>query len=168
MATSDNDGRPFPEDVAMEILTRLPVKSLLRFKCVGKSWYETITSPIFVKEHMNRKSPQILIYNHSAPDYAPPIYFISVSDAGAIKYPLDYLRGFRGMTYLLGSVDGLFLLEREIDDSIYDISLSLWNPATREVRPLPAANFELKPSFTQMDRQFGFGLDPITNDYKVV
>nr|XP_009799210.1 PREDICTED: F-box protein At3g07870-like [Nicotiana sylvestris] len=72
------------------------------------------------------------------------------------------------MAYLLGSVDGLFLLEREIDDSIYNISLSLWNPATREVRPLPAANFQLPPFFTQMSSNFGFRLDPITNDYKVV
>ncbi|XP_070040434.1 F-box/kelch-repeat protein At3g06240-like [Nicotiana tomentosiformis] len=85
----------------------------------------------------------------------------------AIQMRLQEL-GFRGMTYLLGSMDGLFLLEREIDGSIFNISLSLWNLATREVRPLPAANFELQLSFTQMDRQFGFGLDPMTNDYKVV
>uniref|UniRef100_A0A1U7Y1M5 F-box/kelch-repeat protein At3g23880-like n=1 Tax=Nicotiana sylvestris TaxID=4096 RepID=A0A1U7Y1M5_NICSY len=141
MATSGNGGRPFPEDLAVDVLLRLPVESLLRFKCVCKK---------------------------CAPHDSPTITFVSVSDAGVLENPPDYIQGFRGMTYLLGSVDGLFLLEREIDGSIFNISLSLWNPATREVRPLPAANFELQPSFKQMDRQFGFGLDPMTNDYKVV
>nr|XP_009787764.1 PREDICTED: F-box/kelch-repeat protein At3g23880-like [Nicotiana sylvestris] len=172
MATSGNGGRPFPEDLTVDILLRLPVESLLRFKCVCKNWYEIMKSHSFIREHMHwnskSKSPQILIYDHSAPHDSPPITFVSVSDAGVLENPPDYLQGFRGMTYLLGSVDGLFLLEREIDGSIFDISLSLWNPATREVRPLPAANFELQPSFKQMDRQFGFGLDPMTNDYKVV
>uniref|UniRef100_A0A3Q7G6Y4 F-box domain-containing protein n=1 Tax=Solanum lycopersicum TaxID=4081 RepID=A0A3Q7G6Y4_SOLLC len=31
-------GRPIPEDVVVDILLRLPVESLLRFKCVHKSW----------------------------------------------------------------------------------------------------------------------------------
>nr|XP_009629182.1 F-box protein At3g08750-like [Nicotiana tomentosiformis] len=126
MATSGNGARPFPEDLAVDILLRLPVESLLRFKCVCKNWYEIMKSHSFIREHMNwnskSKSPQILIYDHSVPDDSPPITFF-------------------------GSVDGLFLLEREIDGSIFNISLSLWNLATREVRPLPAANFELQPSY---------------------
>ena len=37
-----------PDDVVFDILTRLSVKSLIRFKCVSKSWYATITSRIFI------------------------------------------------------------------------------------------------------------------------
>ncbi|XP_075102000.1 putative F-box protein At3g47150 [Nicotiana tabacum] len=159
MATSGNGGRPFHEDLAVDILLRLPAESLLRFKCVCKNWYEIMESHSFIREHMNwnikSKSPQILIYDHSALDDSPSITFFSVSDAGVHENPPDYLQGFRGMTNLLGVVDGLFLLEREIDGSIFNISLSLWNPATREVRPLPAANFELQPSFRQMDQSVG-------------
>ncbi|XP_009623286.1 putative F-box/kelch-repeat protein At1g12870 [Nicotiana tabacum] len=172
MATSGNGGRPFPEDLAVDILLRFPMEFLFQFKYVCKKWYEIMKSCSFIKEHMNwrnkNKSPQILIYDHSAPDNSPSITLISVSDAGVIENPPDYLKGFRGITYLLGSVDGLFLLKQEIDGSIFNISLSLWNPATREVRPLLATKFELQQSFRQIDRQFGFGLDPMNNDYKVV
>ncbi|XP_019266813.1 PREDICTED: F-box protein CPR30-like [Nicotiana attenuata] len=161
----------------MEILIRLPVESLLRFKCVGKYWYETITSPSFIEEHMNwsRKSPKIMIYDHvgcpsndDSPLNPNPITLISVSDTVGVPENPDYLQEFIGMTHLLGSVDGLFLLERVIDGSIFNIFLALWNPATREVRSLPLPGFNLPSSFRQYRRQFGFGLNLMTNDYKVI
>lgn len=66
------------------------------------------------------------------------------------------------MNHLLGSVDGLFFMIEVIDR---EVSCVLWNPATREVRPLhlpiPAATIHDAPVF-------GFRLDPLTNDYKVV
>ncbi|MCD7456920.1 hypothetical protein HAX54_033570 [Datura stramonium] len=174
MATSDNDRRPFPEDLAMKILPRLPVESLLRFKCVSKKWYEVIKSPDFMRKHLNwsskKKIPKILIYDHAGcpeidahiPPNPNPITLISVSDAPAVVLVPDYLQEFRGMTFLLGSIDGLFLLEREIYGSIF---LALWNPATREARSLLSPNFELQK---EISNDFGFGLDTMTNDYKVV
>ncbi|XP_075099011.1 putative F-box protein At4g17780 [Nicotiana tabacum] len=141
MATSDNGCRPFPEDLAMEILLRLPVESLLQFKCVGKNWYETITSPSFIKEHMNwsrkNRPPKIMIYdyvgcpsNDDSPLNPNPITLVSVSDAAAVHKNPDYIQEFRE---------------------------SLHSP-----------NFGLAPSFREHRRQFGFVLDLMTNDYKVV
>ena len=43
-----------PYDIIFDILTRLPVKSLIRFCRVSKSWYSTITSPIFITKHLDR------------------------------------------------------------------------------------------------------------------
>ncbi|XP_039799755.1 F-box protein At1g31080-like [Panicum virgatum] len=34
-----------PDDLLMEILSRVPVKSLCRFKCVSKTWRELIADP---------------------------------------------------------------------------------------------------------------------------
>ena len=42
-----------PDDIVLDILARLPVKSLLRFRCVRKSWYFRITSPNFISTHLN-------------------------------------------------------------------------------------------------------------------
>lgn len=41
-----------PEDVLMEIMIRLPVKSLLRFKCVCKNWYDIIQNRKFTCSHL--------------------------------------------------------------------------------------------------------------------
>ncbi|KAI8010643.1 putative F-box protein [Camellia lanceoleosa] len=43
-----------PEEVWIEILARLPMKSLLRFRSVCKSWYYLITNPSFITTHLNR------------------------------------------------------------------------------------------------------------------
>ncbi|EXC20033.1 F-box/kelch-repeat protein [Morus notabilis] len=41
-----------PEELVEEILVRLPPKSLMRFKCVCKSWYALITDPSFANKHL--------------------------------------------------------------------------------------------------------------------
>ena len=43
-----------PQDIAFNILLRLPVKSLLRFKSAGKSWLALITSKDFVEAYHKR------------------------------------------------------------------------------------------------------------------
>nr|POF20301.1 putative f-box protein [Quercus suber] len=37
-----------PAEVAYNILTQLPVKSIIRFRCVSKSWNFIFTDPIFI------------------------------------------------------------------------------------------------------------------------
>ncbi|KAL6204269.1 hypothetical protein ACLB2K_021537 [Fragaria x ananassa] len=40
--------------VIFDILSRLPPKSLLRFRCVCKAWRTLISDPYFIKEHLSR------------------------------------------------------------------------------------------------------------------
>ncbi|XP_022722819.1 putative F-box protein At1g47790 [Durio zibethinus] len=44
----------FPLEIIVEILSNLPVESLLRFRCVHKSWKSLITDPFFVKKHLQK------------------------------------------------------------------------------------------------------------------
>ncbi|PHT83831.1 hypothetical protein T459_12274 [Capsicum annuum] len=57
MSTSMDDHCPLPEDLILfNILLRLPVESLLRFKCVCKHWYALIKSPSFIEKHFHHKN----------------------------------------------------------------------------------------------------------------
>uniref|UniRef100_A0A7N2LI43 F-box domain-containing protein n=1 Tax=Quercus lobata TaxID=97700 RepID=A0A7N2LI43_QUELO len=45
-----------PYDIVLSILRRLPVKSVIRFKCVSKSLDSSITSPDFIYAHLNQNN----------------------------------------------------------------------------------------------------------------
>ncbi|XP_039157842.1 F-box protein At1g30790-like [Eucalyptus grandis] len=54
---SDDDGGPkLPNDVAVEILKRLPARSLFRFRCVCRSWRSTIDDSRFVALHWSHSA----------------------------------------------------------------------------------------------------------------
>ncbi|KAL0007766.1 hypothetical protein SO802_009268 [Lithocarpus litseifolius] len=42
-----------PDDIVLNILARLPIKSVLRFRCVCKPRNTSITSPNFISTHLN-------------------------------------------------------------------------------------------------------------------
>nr|XP_033517622.1 F-box only protein 8-like isoform X4 [Nicotiana tomentosiformis] len=43
----------FPEEILGDILSRLTVRSLLRFECVSKFWNTLISKPYFNVKHLN-------------------------------------------------------------------------------------------------------------------
>ncbi|XP_059658367.1 putative F-box protein At1g20657 [Cornus florida] len=48
-----NYGFSVPQEIIREILKELPVKTLLRFRCVSKLWHSIIDDPLFVQSHHN-------------------------------------------------------------------------------------------------------------------
>lgn len=52
-----------PQDIIVEILTWLPVKSLCRFRCVSKPWRFLISNPDFIKSHLDRALQNKHIYS---------------------------------------------------------------------------------------------------------
>lgn len=65
---------------------------------------------------------------------------------------------------ILGPLNGIFLLFNRPDGS------ALWNPATRELKPLPPLphSISLLPDFESFRHSFGLGLDPLTNAHKII
>ncbi|KAH0679883.1 hypothetical protein KY284_020968 [Solanum tuberosum] len=47
---------PLPQDIMVDILSRLPVESLLSFKCVCKHWFSLIKSASFKEKHFHQKN----------------------------------------------------------------------------------------------------------------
>ena len=54
------------KDMVMQILLKLPVKSMLRFRCASKSWNSLVTSPGFMKNHLD-KAKQLLLLRTENP-----------------------------------------------------------------------------------------------------
>nr|XP_023895074.1 F-box protein CPR1-like [Quercus suber] len=155
------------EELVLEILHRLPVKSLIRFRCVSKSWDSLITGSVFINSHLNRSlslpsNSNKLIVRHCVDNPYVDHYKLiddnndSFDQIQNIELPLT---GRRSKHFILiGSANGLFSLY-EPDRYI------LWNPSIRKLIILP------KPCITVKKHGWchkAFGFDPRTNDYKVV
>lgn len=156
-----------PEDVVIQILLRLPVKSLLRFNCVCKHWYTLIKSPSFISQHYHHHNNWIqLLVHHCIPYIEESAFALLPDEMLAMRQHLDYLHIPTYLTNVVGPVNGLFLLHK--DWCSHSSHLALWNPATGEFRTLPELDSNLPQWFMAKENYFGFGLDPLTNDYKVI
>lgn len=164
-----------PEDIHAEILKRLPVKSLVRLRCVCKSWYHLVTSPSFVKLHLDftthtlpsRRAGIILsrycntLLSIGPEEVSPASPHDSNDFAGFEKAVELDLRLVRNLPYSVkGHCDGLLCLV--INDGA-EGAIVMWNPSIRESRRLP-----LPQNFRSTREVFGVGYDSSTGDYKVV
>ncbi|XP_010431271.1 PREDICTED: putative F-box protein At3g52320 [Camelina sativa] len=63
--------REIPEEVLIDILIRLPVKSLMRFKCVSRIWLSLITSRYFTNLYLKSSSHRrVFLYAKTQSEYA--------------------------------------------------------------------------------------------------
>ncbi|KAM0867685.1 hypothetical protein ACQ4PT_041827 [Festuca glaucescens] len=166
-----------PEELVLEILIRLPVKSLRRFKCVSKAWRTEISDPSFIRSHLQfsasrwEQNPSLLITPHTL-DRAvqgenwPTTFSSNIRfykwQQGASKTRLVHGRDFDGefsSVCLFAYCDGLVLLPT--DTKVY-----LFNPATRDVLTLPESSRDAM--YGDVNLPVGFGRDPRTGMYKVV
>ncbi|CAN1156127.1 F-box/kelch-repeat protein At3g06240 [Linum perenne] len=64
--------KEFPEDIIVDIMSRLPVKPIVRFKCACKAWYKLFSQPFFIQMHFNRAissgENSCLLLRHIAPE----------------------------------------------------------------------------------------------------
>jgi F-box interacting protein len=159
-----------PEDIVTDILSRLPVKSLLRFMCVRKSWHVFMEKPEFINMHMSKNNMTYLAFmRHTEimPSYisliCPETYMVLRN----IIMPFEYSKEptFR----IVGSCRGLLCLSAFIHS--LGSTCFLLNPATKKMKRLPIHNSierfegsETIPLFIGL----GFGFDFKINDHKVV
>ncbi|KAA8548018.1 hypothetical protein F0562_004447 [Nyssa sinensis] len=159
---SNNGDQQLPEDVMIDILSRLPVKSLMRFRSVCKKWYALIRNPSFITKHCdhNNSGRGVVVYHYN--------YVMEKYDFAQLDENLTVPHVYQDYDYpehnitLLGSFHGIICIFHWFPH------LALWNPATREIRLLPTDHHNFPPHFFNFSHNIGFGLDPLTNDYKVI
>lgn len=150
-----------PETLLMEILSRLPVKSLLQLKSVCKNWYALIHSPIFISIHFQHhvKESHLLVHHHHPHTGDSDFSFLHSSSAIMPSPHQDSDFSWE----IVGPLNGLFLLYN------HQQKAALWNPGTREFRLLiQESGFPHSDSLRLYSQAFGFGIDPLSSEYKVV
>lgn len=173
MATLGN----LPEEVMIEILSRLPPESLVRFKSVRKSWYALIKDPKFATKHFSNslQHKHVLVKRLVTKNSGKNENIFSI-----LKFPLavdpspsvldvdlpfdDDFRFFE----IRGHSHGLLCLA-DLRRDIY-----LCNPTTREFHKLPPSILLLTEPPEEPDgydssaNAIGFGYDSRSRDFKVV
>ncbi|OIT35024.1 f-boxkelch-repeat protein [Nicotiana attenuata] len=120
-----------PYEITINILSYLPVQSLLRFKCVSKSWCSLISCPNFQLSNYRRERAMYTQWYYYQENIRPSYGFINQQlNVEKLNYPFlekvevsDYMHPM-DICVLWGSCHGLILL------NLYR-HLFLYNPATR-------------------------------------
>lgn len=159
----------FPDEIIVEILTRLPVKSLLRFRCVSKSWLSQISSPTFIKIHLNYAiNNSMYLHNHLICISCYPrnhfrefsLHYLLHETEVDTTTTLDYSIAYPELPMrILGSCNGIVCI------ALDEEHLFLWNPSISKHKILP--HLHKRPGFCCYLKD-GFGYEEITDDYKVV
>uniref|UniRef100_A0A7N0UJ78 F-box domain-containing protein n=1 Tax=Kalanchoe fedtschenkoi TaxID=63787 RepID=A0A7N0UJ78_KALFE len=167
-----------PLDVLHNILSRLPVKSLMRFRCVSKSLDALVRDPQFVKLHFDRtledldKTDRRRIFVTTNPPQC--ILCENLDEDGGheatttIEYPSAVPAGY---FEIVGSCNGLLcfmVLDTYTADCKEDYKFVLWNPSTRACRELAKPPGPLLGHFPDAVPIYGFGYDPVNDDYKII
>ncbi|OAY60633.1 F-box/kelch-repeat protein At3g06240 isoform X2 [Manihot esculenta] len=154
-----------PLEIFIDILSRLPVKPLLRFKSVCKSWRSLISNnPEFAKFHLERAKQDTSDSCHRLFLATFPLQSIDLQaycdgDDSTATRELSYPLRSESELSFVGSCNGLIAAVLDSNPQII-----VWNPSTGQSRELsmPSCCFPDDKLFS------GFGYESHLDDYKVV
>ncbi|XP_059458052.1 F-box protein At3g07870-like [Corylus avellana] len=177
-----------PEDLVVKILSKLPPKSLIRFRCVSKTWDALIGNPDFFSRNLLNQSIFTPTQN---PDRPLPLLLVSATDKFNAERELFSFLSYDTLECVsriplnlppapnndcfvtipncnlkvVASCKGILCLYDFRTRDIY-----LWNPATPSagLKALPPFSRHPEPGVIVYLLGVGFGFDPRSKDFKVV
>ncbi|KAI9109321.1 hypothetical protein K1719_019665 [Acacia pycnantha] len=180
-----------PPEIVLEILYRLPGKSLVKFTCVCKAWNSLITDQTFIYDHLNRtiqvsNDNNILFFHlyfyefrgqrrhllmHHENEYCYSLYSVNKQTNHSFLERLPFsnlLFPHHRWPLFVSTSNGLVCLSDRYSPLDYETIL-IWNPFLRKylVLPKPIKTFK-KRELLEYSPCFGFGFDSRNNDYKVI
>ncbi|KAI3751379.1 hypothetical protein L2E82_22463 [Cichorium intybus] len=160
-----------PHELVSDILTRLDVKSLTRFRSVSTRWNSTIVHPSFSKSHLSRSSagagaPVTLVLSFiNRFNSERTIFSVKILPDQTISQPnpthILTIPGF-AHPFISQSLNGLICFNLG--------AMCVCNPSTRKFLKLPWTKTETPaPSPASIrHRRNAFGFDPVSNAHKVL
>ncbi|KAJ0781539.1 putative F-box domain-containing protein [Helianthus annuus] len=153
---SDN----IPYDIQVDILKKLPVKSLIQFRSICKAWKSLVDSADFVKHY--RGQMQHLLVSYYEHSYSFGRKYVSIADDDTFpqkKVPLTNPMSLNNPR-LIGTSHGLLCLYSYSDDMVV-----IWNLCIRKVVAVVLYNVEHDAGSWDY---LGFGVCRETNDPKII
>ncbi|CAI9784441.1 unnamed protein product [Fraxinus pennsylvanica] len=157
-----------PRELIIEILTKLPAKSLLRFTAVCKLWHSIITSSEFIFSQLSisasKEGNTLYLRRYTKDDRAE--HYTLLKDGENQTFGLDELyfpfKSQFGYFRIVGGSNGLVCLSDDFfTNPLHPIIL--WNPCIRKHIVLPAPT--VKPEKAHF---FVLGCGATLHDFKVV
>ncbi|MBA0640291.1 hypothetical protein Goklo_023244 [Gossypium klotzschianum] len=154
-----------PHEIIVDILSRLPITSLVQFKFVCKGWRALAQDPLLADMQLSWKAPTTnpcLILHCDFP-IRNQLYFVDLSvhnhDKDKVKRLYVPFQTSMPEFDVVGTCNGLLCLS----DSLYNDALYVYNPFTMDFMELPKSR-----QYSDQEVVFGFGFHPKTKQYKVV
>lgn len=122
----------FPDEVILQILARLPIKSLIRAKCVCKLWFKLASDNYFTTlyNELSIKNPMVLVeVIDSSFEWRSSLICVD-NIRGVSEFSLDFLRD---RVRVRASCNGWLCCSSIPDKGVYYIC----NPMTHEFKLLP-------------------------------
>ncbi|KAG8378377.1 hypothetical protein BUALT_Bualt08G0131200 [Buddleja alternifolia] len=163
-----------PSEIIINILSRLPIRTIITSKCICKSWLDLIETPEFAEFHLSKSVPGLIVYQSEIHSNLFKIYDFKEAVEEIEHHELRYNRitqfDRRSLISLPhagigieGSANGLLFL-REINTQ--PNALYICNPITRDYIQLPHPQRSVHYYPTVVT--YGFGVSKLTDQYKVV
>ncbi|GLT73196.1 hypothetical protein SLA2020_450700 [Shorea laevis] len=176
MRTTDASMSKLSSELIADILSRLPVKSLVRFQCVSKSWNAIINCPYFIREHLERSiqknTERAIIVKERRFLGTQEYYSVRFNEDGQFDRPVKIPQPLRDLTHIVGYCNGLVCIQKGgglafIPNGKEEIVI--WNPWIRKYKKLPIEPIQSPYGFSEYRMpQLALGHDPVNDDYKVL
>ncbi|XP_026420332.1 F-box/kelch-repeat protein At3g23880-like [Papaver somniferum] len=156
-----------PRDILSDILIRLPVKSIARFRCVNNEWLNLLKSSEFLKTQYQHAVEMdkfsIMLPSNGYIDTLSYDPFSSTCEESShdIRLVESTERGIE----FLGCCNGLVLLKHV--NKFHSCVLMLWNPCSNECKRVPNPPGASKDR-SRMYVEYGLAYDYQIEDFKVV
>ena len=159
-----------PNELVYEILTQLPVKSLIRLRCVSKSCNSIISNPNFIKTNFNFNRTKSLSNNNNHNGYlqytdsssSKELCTVVCNSDRTLTHVSRFESPFVDECSIFGSCNGMVCLasaDERLSHLIY-----LWNPSIRKFKMLNAT-----PSTPRRDYiALGLAYHSQNNDFKIL
>ncbi|XP_022747910.1 F-box protein At3g07870-like [Durio zibethinus] len=146
-----------PSYITVEILSRLPVKTIILCKAVCKAWRNALLDPHFPLIHLAKSSVNLLLCRF--PSYWLIEFGKDFRRKKMSKFNDENVHGV-GEPSMVGSCNGLLCLSINYPEDFY-----VWNPVRNEYVTLPMPNIK---AGNRLCSYSGFGFCPRTDTYKVI